>query len=62
MVFLFLEKWKLFKGKLVEKQGRKARRVAPADFGRCPFCMPKWVKKLAGTGSLYTDKSRMKKA
>ena len=24
--------------------------------------MPKWVKKLAGTGSLYTDKSRMKKA
>ena len=26
MVFLFLEKWKLFKGKLVEKQGRKARR------------------------------------
>ena len=26
MVFLFLEKWKLFKGKLVEKPGRKARR------------------------------------
>ena len=25
MVFLFLKKWKLFKGKLVEKQGRKAR-------------------------------------
>ena len=22
MVFLFLEKWKLFKGKLVEKQGQ----------------------------------------
>ena len=24
--------------------------------------MQKWVTKLAGTGSLYTDKSRMKKA
>ena len=33
-----------------------------ADFGRCPFCMQKWVTKLAGTGFLYTDKSRMKKA
>ncbi len=26
MVFLFLEKWKLFKGKPTEMQGRKARR------------------------------------
>ena len=26
MVFLFWEKWKLLKGKLVEKQGLKARR------------------------------------
>ncbi|EDR46444.1 hypothetical protein DORFOR_03056 [Dorea formicigenerans ATCC 27755] len=33
-----------------------------ADFGKCPFCMQKWVTKLAGTGFLYTDKSRMKKA
>ena len=29
---------------------------------RMNFYMPKWVQKLAGTGSLYTDKSRMKKA
>ena len=33
-----------------------------ADFCKCPFCMQKWVTKLAGTGFLYTDKSRMKKA
>lgn len=26
MVFYFWNKWKLFKGKLAEKQGRKARR------------------------------------
>ena len=26
MVFYFWNKWKLFKGKLVEEQGRKARR------------------------------------
>ena len=26
------------------------------------FYMLKWVRKFAGTGSLYTDKSRMKKA
>jgi hypothetical protein len=23
---------------------------ALADFGKCPFCMQKWVTKLAGTG------------
>ena len=33
-----------------------------ADFGKCPFCMQKWITKLAGTGFLYTDKSKMKKA
>jgi len=33
-----------------------------ADFGKCPFCMQKWVTKPAGTGFLYTAKSRMKKA
>ena len=35
MVFLFLEKWKLFKGKLVEKQGRKAKglRALPMTAG-----------------------------
>ena len=31
-------------------------------FWQVPFCMQKWVTKLAGTGFLYTDKSRMKKA
>ena len=31
------------------------------DFGKCPFCMQKQVTKLAGTGSLYTDKSRIVK-
>ena len=25
------------------------------------FCMPKWIRKLAGIGSLYTDKSRIMK-
>ena len=33
-----------------------------AYLGKYPFYMPKWVRKLAGTGSLYTDKSRMNKA
>ena len=46
----------LLKGRVAKSEGTLA------DFGKCPFCMQKWVTKLAGTGSLYTDKSRMKKA
>ena len=34
MVFLFLEKWKLFKGKPTEMQGRKARRGTEGGTGR----------------------------
>ena len=40
MVFLFLEKWKLFKGKLVEKQGRKAKGLRSEDYdSRLPHFM-----------------------
>ena len=58
----FFEKMKIIlKANLLKGRGAKSE-GALADFGKCPFCMPKWVIKLAGTGSLYTDKSRMKKA
>ena len=55
---------KIYRKKLenVFKIGLKYTVGTLADFGKCPFCMQKCVTKLAGTGFLYTDKSRMKKA
>lgn len=42
---------------MLKKYSRDAGRFWKVSF----FCMPKWVRKLAGTGSLYIDKSRITK-
>ena len=61
MIFCFWKNGNYLKANLLKCRDAK-REEALTYFGRCLFCMQKWVRKLAGTGSLYTNKSRMKKA